>query len=75
MGALLSMVLGCIAILLIFLAPFLYAVYMVYSFLSLLFWRIFVSTDEDLRAIITAQNIVVVFIIMILLYNTIMKGV
>jgi len=69
------MVLGCIAILLIFLAPFLYAVYIVYSFLSLLFWRLFVNTDEDLRAIITAQNLVVVFIIMILLYNTIMKGV
>lgn len=75
MGALLSMVLGCIAILLIFLAPFLYAVYIVYSFLSLLFWRLFVKTDEDLRAIMVAQNSIVALIIMILLYNTIMKGV
>nr|DAN40145.1 MAG TPA: hypothetical protein [Caudoviricetes sp.] len=69
------MVLGCIAILLIFLAPFLYAVYIVYSFLSLLFWRLFIKTDEDLRAIMVAQNSIVALIIMILLYNTIMKGV
>ena len=69
------MVLGCIAILLIFLAPFIYAVYIVYSFLSLLFWRLFVSTDEDLKAIMVAQNSIVALIIMILIYNTIMKGV